>query len=267
VKLAVLGSPVAHSLSPVMHQAALAHCGISGEYSAIDVDAMGFLDAVAAIRHGELDGANVTMPHKALAYGSCDRRSESAERAGAVNVLSHGDGGSVLGDNTDVLGIRAAWRWAGLPEEGPVTILGAGGAAAAALIALEGRPLQVMARDEARAQALVNRTGVAAAVLAWSAAPAGAAIVNATPIGMGGENLGAGVLDAATGLLDMAYGDVATPAVETMHSRGRPVAEGLDMLVGQAVAAFEIWTGETVDPAIMMGAARAELARRRAVRE
>lgn len=263
MKLAVLGSPVAHSLSPVMHQAALAHFGIAGEYVARDVDAAGFLQAVAELRHGELEGANVTMPHKGLAYRSSDARSEWAERAGAVNTMSRSSDGRVLGYNTDVFGIRAAWQWAGLPGEGSVTILGAGGAAAAALVALEGRGLCVMARDVAKAQAVIDRTGVAARSMAWGRPHGDGVIVNATPIGMAGESLGDDVLAPATGLLDMAYRDIETPAVRAMRASGRPVAEGLDMLVGQAVAAFEIWTGLAVDPEVMRDAARTELDRRR----
>jgi shikimate dehydrogenase len=246
-----------------MHRAALAHFGINGEYEACDVDPTGFREATAALRRGDLDGANVTMPHKALAYESCDVRSEVAERAGAVNTMSRDDD-RVHGDNTDVLGIRAAWQWSGLPGGGAVTIVGAGGAAAAALVALEGRRIDVMARDAAKARSVIDRTGVAARVVPWGVPPIEGVIVNATPIGMAGESFGERVLDQATGMLDMAYRDTETPAVTAMRASGRPAGEGLDMLVGQAVASFEIWTGLAVDPDVMRSAARAELARRRA---
>ncbi|MGA9595803.1 MAG: shikimate dehydrogenase [Acidimicrobiia bacterium] len=264
MRLALFGSPVRHSLSPAMHQAALAHVGIDGEYVARDVDEPGFVRGISELRDGELDGANVTMPHKVLAYRCCDKRTELAERAGAVNTLSRA-GAAVVGDNTDVLGIREAWRWAGLPENDPVTILGAGGAAAAALLALGGRRLQIMARSADKALALLNRTGVAADVCAWNETPTfDGVVLNATPIGMRGERLDDRLLATATGLLDLAYGDTVTPAVVVMRESGRPVAEGLDMLIGQAAASFRIWTGRTVAPDVMRAAAQRELARRRA---
>jgi shikimate dehydrogenase len=262
VIFAVFGLPVAHSLSPVMHRAALAHVGLGGDYLVREVDATGFIEGIAEVKSGQLDGANVTMPHKSLAYRLCDRRSERSDRAGAVNTLSCEDG-RVIGDNTDVAGIRTAWRRAGLPQGAPVTVLGAGGAAAAALVALAGMRLQVMARDADKARAMIERTGVTATVLPWGETPGETVIVNATPLGMRGEVLGEALLQSATGLLDMAYGDTTTPAVATMRASGRPVAEGLDMLVGQAVASFHIWTGIDVDPEVMRAAARAELSRRR----
>jgi len=259
---AVLGSPVAHSLSPAMHRAALARAGIDGDYVAREVDAAGFAAAIEEIRTGRLNGANVTMPHKALAFGSCDLPSPLAGRAGAVNTLSLRDG-RVAGDNTDVAGIRQAWDRAGIPAGAGVTILGAGGAAAAALLALEGMQLQVVARRPDLAVKMIDRTGVFAGVRSWDDPPGDTVVVNATPIGMHGERLDDRILGDARGLLDMAYGDADTPAVRFMKQQGLPFADGLDMLVGQAVAAFEIWTGVSVDPEVMRSAARRELSRRR----
>jgi len=262
VRLAVLGSPVEHSLSPAMHRAALAASGISGDYSALDVDASGFDAAVALIREGGLDGANVTMPHKARAYSACDTRSVTAVQAWAVNTLMMDDEG-LVGNNTDVAGIRAAWEWSGLADDAPVTVLGAGGASAAALVALNGRRIAVAARRRDAAAALVKRTGVPAATLEWGEVLPGSVVVNATPIGMRGESLPEEVLEEAVGLFDMAYGDQPTGSVTESRRRGIPVAEGLDMLVGQAVESFRLWTGVVVDPQIMRGAARAEILRRK----
>lgn len=262
MRFAVLGSPVGHSLSPVMHNAAFSATGIDGVYEAREVDRDGFVASVAEVRDGALDGANVTMPHKRLAFELCDVPSASAERAGAVNTLS-GFAGEVRGDNTDVVGIREAWRWAKLGEDVPVVILGSGSAAAAALLALEGRAIRVQARSLGSAHALIERTGVTATAAEWDDATAGAVVVNATPIGMDGQALDGRLLAGAVGLFDMAYGDDVTPAVAEMRRRGLPVAEGLDMLIGQAVASFEIWTDAMIDPAVMRKAALEELARRR----
>ena len=118
VRLALLGSPVAHSLSPVMHEAALRHVGIEGTYAAYDVDDIGFRGAIDDLAAGRLTGANVTMPHKDLAYSLCDVRSPEAERARAVNTLSQ-VGGSVIGSNTDIGGVTVAWRKAGLAGRCP----------------------------------------------------------------------------------------------------------------------------------------------------
>lgn len=226
------------------------------------VDVGGFREAIAELHEGSLDGANVTMPHKQLAYELCDVPSPLAERAGAVNTLTR-MAGEIMGDNTDILGIRSAWQWAGLPDAAPVLILGAGGAAAAAALALEGRRLYVQARSEERAEALIAQTGVGAEVLPWGSRVAGAVLVNATPVGMQGEHLPGDLLESCDGLFDMAYGDSATPAVRHMRLRRAPVAEGLDMLIGQAVASFRIWTRTQIDPAVMRAAALDELLRRR----
>jgi shikimate dehydrogenase len=266
VKLAVLGSPVANSLSPVMHRAALRHAGIDGDYVARDVDGSGFAAAVGDMRAGRLHGANVTMPHKPRAYETCEVRSELAEHVGAVNTLSLRHG-KVAGDNTDVLGIKQAWKAAGLPEGGRVTIIGSGGAAAAALVALDGMQIQVVARRPKAADTIVQRVGVVAGVLPWGPPPPDTVVVNATPIGMQGESIEQEWLAQARGLLDMAYGLSVTPAVRLMRERGRPVAEGLDMLVRQAVASFEIWTGATIQPEVMRAAAERELARRATSKE
>ncbi len=241
MRLVVLGDPVDHSLSPDLHNAALRTTGLIGSYERRRVDAAGMAAAVEDIRQGRLDGANVTMPHKALAAELADRLAVSAEKAGAVNTLVR-VAGHAVGHNTDIAGIHAAWREAGLPD-GPVLVLGAGGAAAAALIALEEMPLSLSSRRPEKARELIAQTGIAASVMAWGSSLQDAVVVNATPLGMEGETLPPGVLDEACGLFDMAYGRQSTPAVEAMRQGGRPVADGPAMLLHQAAAAFELWTG------------------------
>ena len=253
MRLAVLGDPVAHSKSPAIHQAALDHLGIDGTYEAIRVDAAGMAAAVADVRSGRLDGANVTMPHKRRAAELCDRLSGGAKRAAAANTLV-GGGGDVVGHLTDVAGVERCFEWAGLDRDGPVLVLGSGGAAAAALLALETRTLWVAARRRHRAVRLVADLGVVARTVDWGTPVPGATIVNATPIGMKGEELPGAMLAVATGLLDMAYGSGATPAAEDVRSRGLPVAHGIDMLLGQATASFELWTGQEAPEEVMRAA-------------
>ena len=240
MRLLVLGNPVDHSLSPDLHHAALAACGLDGTYERRNVDVAGMERAIAEMRNGELSGASVTMPHKELAAELVDRLSATAARARAVNTLVNANG--VVGHNTDVAGVRGAWIDANLDEEGPVRILGTGGAAAAALLALEGRDLTLSGRRPEAAAALVERIGVDASIVDWSE-PARGVVVNATPIGMNGESLQPHLLTGVVGVFDMAYGPIRTPAVATAQERGVPCVDGPAMLLHQAAAAFQLWTG------------------------
>jgi len=255
VRLVLLGDPVAHSLSPRLHEAALRVLGIPGSYTARRVDAGGLQEAFIELRNGRLDGANVTMPHKAAAFVACDRVSAVARQVGAVNTLVP-EGGLVRGENTDVEGIRRAWRWGGLPEDAPVLVLGAGGAAAAAVV---GRPagveVLVSARRTARAGDLLARLHVEGTVVPWGEPVPGAVVVNATPVGMDGTSrLPEAVLAAAEGLFDMAYGHGPTPATTTLRARGRPVVPGTEMLLAQAAASIRIWTGREAPQEAMRAA-------------
>lgn len=239
MQLALLGDPVAHSLSPVIHVAALEAAGIPGSYESRRVDADGVAVAIEQLRDGRLDGANVTMPHKNLAASLSDQLSESAVRSGSVNTLALRHG-AVYGETTDVEGVRSAW--VELPPE-PILLLGAGGAAAAALLALEGREIFVTARNPTAAQDLVDSMNVTARVVDWGSAIPDAVVLNATPLGMKGESLPQGLLASAGGLFDMAYGPFPTPAVTEAGARALPWVDGRQMLVAQAVVSFRIWTG------------------------
>jgi shikimate dehydrogenase len=225
--------------------------------------------AVADLRHGAWDGANVTMPHKALAAELAELTSADVARMGAANTLVR-IGDAVAAHTTDIAGVRHAWSI--LPDDAPVLILGGGGAAAAALLAVAGeqlavageqpavagrqvdvavREVAVATRTPAAAKRLIDRLGVDAEPVPWGDPVDGAVVVNATPIGMHGEELPAGVLAAACGLLDMAYGSAATPAVRTVGAQGKPVADGRAMLLGQAAASFRLWTGRPAPLAAM----------------
>lgn len=242
MRLVLLGDPVEHSKSPAIHSAALAAAGIDGSYEARRVDRGGMSSAVDEIRYGRLDGANVTMPHKETAFALADRVSEVSLRAGAVNTLIHRDGMAV-GENTDVSGLRRVWSDAGLSETAPVLVLGSGGAAAGALVAVADRRIHVSARSPERAGALLDRTRVDGEVVNWGRAVQGAVVVNATPLGMGGEPLPDGIVERADGLVDLPYGSWRTPAVLTAVALGLPFADGAAVLLAQAADSFELWTG------------------------
>ncbi len=255
LRLAVLGDPVAHSLSPVMHEAALQAVGMVGTYVARRVDREGMRAAASEMRRGLLDGANITMPHKALAARLADTLTPAARQAGSVNTWI-AEGGRILGDTTDVPGIGVAWRRCRLPLDRAVVVLGAGGAAAAALVALAGRDLYVSSRRPEAARTLVDRVAVEARILPWGESIPDAVVVNATPLGMGGESLPPGLVEHAAGLFDMAYGGGETPAVRTARDRGIPVADGVAMLAAQAEIAFRAWTGVDSPPGLMESVAR-----------
>ncbi|GMQ85685.1 MAG: shikimate dehydrogenase [Acidimicrobiia bacterium] len=255
MNLVLLGDPVEHSRSPAIHTAALAAAGIEGSYQARKVDRSGLVTAIAEVRYGRLDGGNVTMPHKEAAFESVDRVSETALRTGAVNTLVHRQG-MAFGDNTDVAGILTIWGDAGLSMKAPVLVLGSGGAAAAALVALAEHNLHIAARRAAGAAALLERTRVDGDVVEWGTGIDGAIVVNATPIGMEGEALPDATLAHASGLVDLPYGLQPTPAVSELGGHGLPVADGRDMLLAQAAVSFELWTGVVAPMDAMRRAAR-----------
>ncbi|MBT8197317.1 MAG: shikimate dehydrogenase [Acidimicrobiia bacterium] len=240
--LVVLGDPVAHSLSPRMHAAALEAAGIEGTYEAIQVDATAMGIMIARLHHGRLDGANVTMPHKRLAAVLADHLEPMARRTLAVNTLSVDDG-RVVGDNTDVGGFTDAAEWNGLPRDAPVLVLGSGGAAAAAMVAFEGRVLHISARRPEAVKALSDRLGVAATPVAWGASVPGAVVVNCTPLGTVGEELPGSLVGDASGYFETVYAGGPTPAQTEAVTRGIPVASGLDLLLAQGARSFTVWTG------------------------
>lgn len=240
-----------HSRSPAMQRAALQAAGLEGTYEARRVDADGVRAAVDELRSGALDGANVTMPHKLVAAGAVDALDATATATGAVNTMFR-ESGRVVGANTDVAGIAtllATW------DDGVgVIVLGAGGAARAALAAARGRPRKVMARDRDAAAALAAEMGADGAP-AWGASAADWIVINATPLGMAGEELGV-PLQGIAGLVDLAYGPAETPAVAVARRSGIRHHDGLDALVAQGAESFRLWTGESPDIAAMAKAVR-----------
>jgi shikimate dehydrogenase len=239
-ELVLLGDPVEHSLSPVIHNAALAATGLSGRYAARRVGENGVRAAFAELRSGQLHGLNITMPHKALAAQLCDYLEPDALRAGSVNTAYMTDG-AVRGLSTDIDGIRDVWR--DLPRSGPVLVLGAGGAAAAACIALADHPLYGAARRGGPIADMARKVALDLGEVRWGVPVVEAVVVNCTPLGMKGESLPEAVLALAGGILDMTYGPATTPAVRYVASRGKPTISGLDLLVAQAARSFSVWTG------------------------
>jgi shikimate dehydrogenase len=254
VKLVLLGDPVAHSRSPAIHEAALAACGIEGRYVARRVDEPGLYRAVAEIRAGALDGANVTMPHKRVAAAACDRLSPEASACRSVNTVVP-SGEEAVGHSTDVSGIRFLAAHLGCGDPAEILVLGAGGAAAAALVAFAGRRVFISTRRADAAVRLAASLGMAEPH-PWGEPRPGAVLVNATPLGMAGEPLPDGIVEAASALLDMPYGASVTPAVALARRLGIPAADGIDLLVAQAADSFRLWTGIPAPLDVMEAAAR-----------
>lgn len=252
-RLVLLGHPVGHSLSPKFQNAALRRAALPLTYEPLDVEPSA-LDATLADLIAAGAAGNVTIPHKATVAARCGRLTPLASRVGAVNTFWTEDG-ALVGDNTDVGGFRdALTRVApGLDRAQPVAMLGAGGAAAAVLVALadEGfTDVRVHTRTPARAAALCARFETAHCVAGVADAVRGAAlVVNSTPVGLDGHSVPVDVtlLDGRAAVLDLVFGPNETPLVHAARSRGLRAADGLDMLLEQGALAFERWFGIAPD--------------------
>jgi shikimate dehydrogenase len=268
---AVIGSPVRHSLSPVLHNAAFRELGLDWVFVAFEVAAGEGAAAVGAMRPLGLAGMSVTMPHKADAAGACDALSDDAAALGSVNCVTRRPDGSLRGDSTDGEGFRRALLDAGCdPAGAAVLLLGAGGAARAVALTLgrAGARLVVAARrTEAAAAAAALAPG--ATVVPWpdrhDALGATDLVVQATPVGMGGDGaspLEPAALTARHTVAELVYHPLETPLLRAARARGAAGIDGLGMLVHQAALAFELWTGRPAPVPVMAAAAGAALAGR-----
>jgi shikimate dehydrogenase len=255
LRLALLGDPVEHSLSPRIHIAALAASGVDGSYRAIRTDHRGLARLMEEMRSGSLDGANVTMPLKRAAADLCDHLGETARAAGSVNTLRQVDG-EVEGHSTDLMAVESLLASERFHPGAAVLVVGAGATAEAVAYACRNRQLFLSARRPGEAGRLARRLESEAAVVAFGVPVAGAIVVNSTPLGMRGEVLPEGLVETASGLIDLPYGHGPTPAVMTARERGVPVVDGVEFLVLQAAASFSLWTGRKAPLDVMLAAAR-----------
>lgn len=281
----VIGWPVEHSLSPVMHNAVYEQLQLDWAYLPLPIeDEIGLRRVVAAIRALPFVGFNVTMPYKAHVLELCDEVAMAASMAGAVNTV-HCTDGRLVGYNTDGRGIlESLSEDAGFQPEGKhVVLLGAGGAAGAALVALilgRAASVAVAARNITRAEEVVARvepylkSTVATAVALHDAeeAVSGAdLVVNATPLGMvvgDPSPIPAAWVHGGQVVLDLVYGGHGpTRLVSDASAAGATALDGLGMLVRQGAMAVDIWNQDRVVQTprdVMRVAAEAELARRAA---
>ncbi|APT33081.1 MULTISPECIES: shikimate dehydrogenase [Methylobacterium] len=263
----VVGHPIAHSRSPLIHGYWLAAHGIPGSYERLDVPPAAFPDFIRALPDSGFRGGNVTIPHKEAAFALADTLTPRAKAIGAVNTLVVEPDGRIRGDNTDAPGfcahldhtLGAAWP---ARAGGTALVLGAGGAARAIVVGLAERGLRriwVANRTAARAEAVAALAPGIGAALAWDDLPAALAgtglLVNTTSLGMKGQPplaIDLSPLPAEAAVADIVYAPLETELLAAARRRGLAAVDGLGMLLHQAVPGFEAWFGPrpAVTPAL-----------------
>lgn len=252
----VIGMPVAQSRSPTIHNFWLNAYGIRGAYVPLAVKPERLKDALPGLVALGFRGCNVTMPHKQSAMQLLDRVNDSARRIGAVNTIVVEDDGTLSGFNNDGNGFvqslrdaRPDWR----ADEGPLLLLGAGGAARAVVVALMengARQIRIANRTAEKAQAIASEFGASVSTVGWTdrgAALADAALlVNCTDRGMIGKpalEIDLSRLSPSTLVADLIYTPLETPFLAEARSRGCMTVNGLGLLLNQARLAFKAWFG------------------------
>ncbi len=271
-RAAVLGSPIAHTLSPTLHRAAYRALGLPWAYDVIECDARGLAALVPRLRGSAYAGLSLTMPLKRAVIPLLDRMAGDAALVDAVNTVVLGPEGAV-GHNTDVRGVVDAVSELAVPVAGrPVALLGGGGAARAAvagLAQLAPGPVTVVVRDVIRARPLValgERLGVVVHARPWAEAAEvvrGVALVVSTVPAGSTDDLARDSWSRDVALFDVVYAPWPTALGVAAAAAGAPVVGGLPMLVGQAAEAVRLMTGRQAPVEAMRAAGEEALARRR----
>ena len=260
----VMGWPVAHSRSPVIHNHWIAEHGLKGAYVLLPVQPVQIESALRSLPVLGFAGCNLTIPHKVAALNVVDRVDPLAQRIGAVNTIVVEPDGSLTGKNTDGYGYiqslrdaQPAWK----ATTGPAVVLGAGGAARAVIVGLidsGASEIRLTNRSWAKAHDMAQEFGGPVRAIPWEDrhdALAGAALlVNTTNQGMHGEaalDLRLDKLPEHALVSDIIYVPLETPLLEAARLRGHMTVNGLGMLLNQARPAFAAWFG--VEPAITAG--------------
>lgn len=258
-RFAVIGHPVAHSLSPAMHAANFAAIGYDGEYGRFDVAPEELASFVRARRDEGYLGLNVTIPHKLAVLPLLDRVDGSVKVYGACNTVKFCEDGSIAGYNTDAEGFLSSLSSHGASLPGAkVLVMGFGGAGrTVAIAALRGGAGEVFVgvRHDVDTQGLAARPVSLAE--AARLAPSMDMIVNATPVGLragDGPVLPREVFRRGQFVLDIIPTKVAPPTARAAAEAGATAAGGLEFLVAQGAKSFEIWTGLAADRAAMLEA-------------
>lgn len=246
----VIGDPIAHSKSPLIHQFWLDTLGLAGDYRATQVSEAGLADFIAERRDDPAwRGCNVTIPHKIAVAGLVEDPGDVRGSIGAMNTLVRRADGSVFGTNTDAAGFFAPIAELELAGAS-VTVIGAGGAAMAVLFALAraqvGR-VTILNRNVLKAAALLARFGLKGDALPLAAPlPPSALLVNASALGMTGQpplEIDLSGQPEECVVYDLVYAPLDTPLLTQARKRGHDTVDGLEMLIGQAAVAFELFFG------------------------
>jgi 3-dehydroquinate dehydratase/shikimate dehydrogenase len=242
----IAGDPVAHSMSPWVLNTAFRRENVNAVY--VPLRARKLDDLLATIRDLPMDGVSVTMPYKQAVVEHLDNSDVLTQRTGACNTIVRGKDGRLFGFNTDVYGVVAALEARVLLQGARVLVLGAGGAARAAVFGLhaKGADVSILNRTPATAQALAKQVG--AKTIKRSDLPKLSfdVIFNATPVGMAGDKhapLEENELNTVW-VFDSVYNPIETRLIKMAQSKGLGTIAGVEMFVNQAARQFEIWTGK-----------------------
>ena len=263
--LGVLGWPLEKTLSPTIHNAAFRRLGFDWAYLSFPVPPEELENAIGGLRALGAIGANVTIPHKETVVAFLDQLSGDAAAIGAVNTIQR-VGDRLIGHNTDVDGFREYVAGdAGITVRGVKTVvLGAGGAARAVVKALDelgAGEIAICTRNMERGSPVAELVGTASATVhPWSEATAvvgdAAVVVNATPLGTeGADPVPGAAWHPGQSVVDLVYSPPNTPLVEAARAGGAHAWGGLGMLVRQAAASFQLWTGQDPPLEVMSAAA------------
>jgi len=258
IKTAVIGHPINHSKSPIIHNYWIELGGLNGTYEAIDIAPENLKTEIQRLVDEGYAGFNVTIPHKESIMELCDEIDGNAEVCGAVNTVVIKDG-KLIGHNTDSFGFLTNIKTAKPSfdfEEGPALVIGAGGAARAVVSGLIGHrtpEVILVNRTRERAEKIAKDIGLGTdlvEVIDWDerheALKWANLVVNASSLGMEGQPpLGLDLKELSTGALvnDIVYSPLETPLLKTAKERGNPTVTGIGMLLHQARPAFYEWFG------------------------
>ncbi|MFN8023335.1 MAG: shikimate dehydrogenase [Acidimicrobiales bacterium] len=269
---AVIGSPVRHSLSPALHNAAFEAAGVDWVYTAFDVPHGEAVRALDAMRALGLGGLSVTMPHKEQVADNVDELDPAAEALRSVNTVVRTADGLLRGHSTDGAGFVSSLVDAGVAVVGsPVAVIGAGAAARSVIDALAragAASVTVVNRSSGRAEAAAELAGAVGRVGAADDVRQATIVVNATSVGMGVEAIGAelpidpSLLHDRHVVADLVYHPLETGLLAAARAVGAVCVDGLGMLVHQAALQQELWLGQRPDTRVMRAAALRELAAR-----
>lgn len=257
----VMGWPVMHSRSPMIHNYLLARHGLAGTYVPLAIKPENLAGALRGLAPLGFSGCNITIPHKEQALVLVDEVDEVARRIGAISCVIVKADGSLRGTNNDAFGFvqnvlqrQPAWR----ADAGPIVVIGAGGGARAVVSSLSERgapEIRLVNRTTARADTLAKEFGPPVKAVAWDrrhqALEGAAMLVNTTSQGMVGQpslDLSLDALPATALVCDIVYVPLETPLLAEARQRGNPTVDGLGMLLHQVRPAWQAWFG--IDPEI-----------------